>query len=116
MKALSVDVKERILKALDRGETVTATAKFFEVSRPTVHRIIRDFNNNNGLQSKRGRKKGQTYRINETRLIEIYTEIPDLYHAEAAKELECSVRAVGVALKRLGFSRKKRVFLQRKQS
>jgi len=114
MKALSVDVKERILKALDRGETITATAKFFEVSRPTIHKILRDVKEDKGLYSKRGRKKHQTWRIDEARLIEIYTQTPDLYHAEAAQELKCSVRTVGTALKRLGFSRKKRVFVSGK--
>jgi transposase len=107
MKALSVDLKEKILKALERGETISATAKFFSVSRPIIHRLLRDVKAGKGLEHKRGRKIGSAHKVDEALLIKLYTEDSDLYHEEASKILGCSVRAVGMALQRLGFSRKK---------
>ena len=106
------ELRDRVLAAYDRGMNTRAIATLFQVSPAWARRI-----------KQRRRETGQTtaqpmggitvVKIDMNRLRELLEQQPDATTVELHRRLNvaCSVSAVDMALRRLGWSFKKRRFM-----
>src|SRR3712207_1386047 len=115
MKAYSVDLRQRILAAVDRGMARTDVAATFGVSLATIKRLValRRTQPNLTAQQPSGRRRT----IGLEQLAALWAQLeanPDAtiaMHAErwnAAQGTALSQWTVGRAIRRLGWTRKKR--------
>jgi transposase len=105
----SQDLRDRVLAAYDRGVPTQQIAEMFQVSKAWARRI-----------KQRRRETGQTaarrmggpgvIKVDHTRLTELVREDPDATLPELRDRLgvACAISTICVALKKLGFSFKKR--------
>ena len=107
--AYSQDLRDRVLAACDRGMPTKEVAEVFAVSPAWVRRVKqrrREF----GETSPRPCGGRTRFKIDRTRLAELVTEHPDATLKELRTMLgvDCAESAVCTALKKLGFTFKKR--------
>jgi len=116
MKALSLDLRQRIVEAYERGESTQADiARRFSVGQASVERLLR-LKRETGSLAARPHAGGRTILITEAdrvRLIEEFEQDPDLRQEDLAERFTqegrpVSRRTVGRALGRLSITRKKR--------
>jgi transposase len=100
--AYSLDLRQRVISAIEKGHSKKATAERYNVSRGTVQnwskRIV--------LQADKAGPK-QPWRLNPERLRAEVEATPDAYLDELAETLGVSRSTVGYGLKRLQVTRKK---------
>lgn len=112
-KAYSVDLRERVLKHLEDGNTTQSAIRLFSVSIATIFRWIKLKRETNKLVP---RKRRCTYRKIDLKKLQEYVEKhPDQYLSEIAKEFSVSIQAIFYALKKLKITRKKRLRFTRKE-
>lgn len=112
--AYSQDLRDRVLAARDRGLKTKQVATLFKVSASWVRRVMQR-RREHGETKPRPRGGVRVVKIDLIRLRELVEQRPDATTQELHQRLgiACSVSAVGMALQRLGFSFKKRRFMQR---
>lgn len=118
MKALSIDLRQRIVSAYERGEgSQRALAERFSVSRSSVERFIRLKRRVGSVAPKPhagGRACAVRSEADRSRLLRWIKCEPDLTQAEMAERFEVetgrptSQQSMSRALRRLGITRKKR--------
>jgi transposase len=112
-KALSVDLRQRILKACDAGEcTQGEIAARFEVSRSVITKLLRRRRCTGQITpgyDRSGRRPLITP-AHERRLRQLVHEKNDhtLEELRDALGLDCTIQAIHYALRRMGLSYKKR--------
>ena len=108
-KPYSQDLRERVLAAYDRGMQTKQVAETFGVSRAWA-RAVKQRRCETGETSARPMGGLRVVKIDLARLAELVAEQPDATTAELHDRLgiQCSQSAVGMALKRLNLSFKKR--------
>lgn len=115
MKALSPDLRHRIVQAYERGEgSQRAIAERFSVGKASVERLLR-LKRETGALAPRPHGGGQDPRLSEADragLVEAFKEEPDLSQEQIAERFTAQGRpmsraAVGRGLKRLAITRKK---------
>lgn len=121
MKPLSLDLRERIVAAYDRGgRTQSEIGELFGVSQFTVKKLLKQRRETGCLAPRYGRNGGRRKILAEhqEKLRELLVERPDitLEGMREALELDCTVQAVHYALQRMGYSYKKNVTRQRTRS
>lgn len=115
MKALSLDLRERIVKAFDSGEGTRAqVAKRFDVSDAMVKKLLRQRRRTGEIGPQFHRCKGVKPKIGPEdleRLRQMVEDQPDLTLRELHEALgvACTIATVHNALKRIGMTYKKRV-------
>jgi len=116
MKALSPDLRQRIIDAYERGEGSQAQiAQRFSVGKASVERLVR-LKRETGSLAARPHAGGRTILITEAdrvRLLKEFEQEPDLRQEDLAERFTqegrpVSRRTVGRALNRLSITRKKR--------
>ena len=116
MKALSLDLRSRLLAAFDEGApTQAALAQRFRVSEATVSRLLA-LRRTTGSIAPKGHGGGTAPRItgdDRARLLADFEREPDLRQEDLAERFTAegrpvSQQAVSRALKRLSITRKKR--------
>jgi transposase len=107
--AYSQDLRDRVIAARERGLKTKQVANLFGVSSSWVRRVIQR-KRDCGETAPRPRGGVTVIKIDLERLRELVSQQPDAttYQLHERLGIECSVSAVGMALKRLGLSFKKR--------
>lgn len=107
--AYSQDLRDRVLAAYDRGMETKQIAETFGVSRAWA-RAVKQRRRETGETSARPAGGLRVVKIDLVRLAELVNEQPDATTAELHDRLgiQCSQSAVGMALRRLKLSFKKR--------
>ena len=119
MRALSLDLRERIVAACDRGgHTRQQVAGLFGVSVFTVKKLLRQRRQTGSIASRYDRCTGRPRKIlacHEERIRELLAARPDMTLGEICGELDldCTPQAIDIALKRMGFTYKKNAAGQR---
>lgn len=106
------ELRDRVLAAYDRGMKTGAIATLFQVS-PAWARRIKQRRRETGQTTARPMGGVTVVKIDMHRLRELLEQQPDATTVELHRRLNvaCSVSAVGMALRRLGWSFKKRRFM-----
>ncbi len=119
MKAYSMDLRKRVLAMCDAGRTTREVARVFDVSEPWVRRL-KQRRREEGIIGPRpsgGRRHGHFDSVHLEQLREWLCQGPDatleglLGRVERDMGLCCSVMAVCRAVKKLGWSLKKKRFV-----
>jgi transposase len=107
--AYSQDLRERILAAYDRGMMTKTIAELFRVS-PAWARRLKQRRRESGQISPRPMGGVRIVKVDMTRLRELVEQQADATTRELHQRLGCACgeSAVGMALRRLGLSFKKR--------
>ena len=113
MPALSLDLRERIVAACDRGgRTQQEVADLFGVSLGVVRKLLAQRRRTGDLTPRYGNCGGRKKILgaHEEMIREVLSERPDatLEELRDAAGLDCTVQAVHYALRRMGFTYKKR--------
>jgi transposase len=105
----SQDLRERVLAAYDRGMKTKQIAEVFAVS-PAWARRIKQRRRETGELTPRPVGGRRQWKIDRVRLAELVVEHPDATLKELRSMLgvQCAESAICVALKKLGFTFKKR--------
>ena len=105
----SQDLRDRVLAAYDRGMRTKKIAETFAVS-PAWARGIKQRRRETGETSPRPMGGATVIKIDRARLAELVKEQPDATLKELRERLGivCAESAISMALKKLGFSFKKR--------
>lgn len=108
-KAYSQDLRDRVIAARDEGVKTIAVARRFNVSASWVRRVIQR-RREHGQRASRPRGGVTVVKIDLERLRKLVGEQPDATARElhARLGIDCGVSAVDMALRRLGFTFKKR--------
>lgn len=107
--AYSQDLRDRVLAARDGGMKTKRVAELFRVSASWVRRVMQR-RREHGETSPRPRGGATVVKIDLDRLRQLVEQQPDATARQLHQRLgiPCSVSAVDVALRRAGFSFKKR--------
>jgi len=117
MKAYSMDLRKRVLTMCDAGRTTRDVARVFDVSEPWVRRL-KQRRREKGIIGPRpsgGRRHGHFEPDHLEKLQRWLRQHPDatlewlLGRVKREMRLRCSIMAVCRAVKKLGWSLKKRV-------
>ena len=113
MRILSLDLRERIISACDRGgQTRQEVADRFEVSLGMVDKLLRQRRLTGDIGSRYHRCGGKAKILDEHRehMRELLEERPDMTLEElrGAVGVDCTVQAIHYVLKKMGFTYKKR--------
>jgi transposase len=121
--SLSVDLRERVIKAIDEGMRKSTAAKVFKVSRRAIYRWFDLRNETKSLSPKSGYQKGHSPKIQDLDKFRTFVEKNKHYTVEkmsvAWKELtgiSISGPIMGKYLKRIGYSSKKKLSGMSKQA
>ena len=119
MKSYSMDLRKRVLTMCDAGRTTREVARVFDVSEPWVRRL-KQRRREKGIIGPRpsgGRRHGHFDPDHLEKLQRWLRQHPDatlewlLGRVEREMRLRCSIMAVCRAVKKLGWSLKKRRFV-----
>ena len=107
--AYSQDLRDRVLRACDRGMPTKQVAEVFEVS-PAWVRAVKQRRRETGETSPRPAGGARVRKIDMARLAELVSEQPDATAKELRERLGvvCAETTIYGALKRLGLTFKKR--------
>jgi transposase len=107
--AYSQDLRDRVLAAYDRGMTTKPISELFKIS-PAWARRIKQRRRESGELAARPMGGVRVVKIDLEHLRQLVSEQPDATTRELHQRLgaNCGESAVGMALKRLGLSFKKR--------
>ena len=110
-------LRNRVLSACDRGMKTKQVANLFEVSSSWVRRV-KQRRRENGETSPRPCGGATVIKIDLDQLASLVRKHPDatIKELHALLDVDCVVSAVGVALKRLGLTLKKRPFMRRNKT
>jgi transposase len=115
MRPLSIDLRERIVAAVQAGEhSLRELAKLFLVNLSTIVRLLQRYRQTGSIQPK-PHAGGPTPKLDaqaQTRLLELVREQPDATLAELRDWLgvSCSIMTIFRALERNKISRKKKTY------
>jgi transposase len=109
--AYSTDFRERVLQHCDEGETATHIAELFKISRNTIKKW-QDLRTQTGSLQKppltRSFKK-----LDPQKVKEFFDAKPDALQREAAEAFGVAKTAIQKTLRKIGYTRKKNVLIQR---
>lgn len=115
--AYSQDLRNKVLRASERGMTNPAIASAFGVSEAWVRRVAqRRRENNESVPRPMGGKRFE--KIDRLRLAQLIARHPDatLVELRQALGIICALSAIGAAVKKAGFSFKKRRSMPRNKT
>ena len=101
----SKDLREKVLKHIELGETIKSASMLFSVGSSSIKRWKRNQRETGSVMGP-GRPLG-SYKINEDKLKSYIIENLDALLDEMSIEFGVTIAAISAALKRLNFTRKK---------
>lgn len=115
MKAYSQDLRERVVRAIDQGQSQNEVAGLFEVSLSTIKRYLRQRQEQGHLRPKKitGRPptKGGSLQAHLLAQLEAFPDATLQEHCEmweAQGGMKVSLATMGRAIQRFGWTRKKK--------
>ena len=118
--ALSVDLRKRVMAAIGDNTRITKVAKIFRISRKVIYNWLDLRNKTNSLAPKSGYQKGHNHKIRDLDMFKSFVEKNKQYTArqmiiswEKLTGVKISEPVMGRYLKKIGYSSKKNVWLQR---
>lgn len=113
IKAYSLDLRERVLKFLEKNDDKKAASILFKVSTSTIFRWIR---RKKAIGHLRPFKREYAYRKIDYGLLKKYVEEhPDHFLSEIAEKFSVTLQAIFYALKKLKITRKKSLLSTRNE-
>jgi len=113
----SLDLRQRIINAIDSGTSQVEAAKLFKVNRRTISRWLELRSKTNSLTPKIGYQKGHSHKITDWNEFEKFAEINKYCTGEemaekwaALKNIKISVDVIYLALAKVGYTFKKKPF------
>lgn len=110
MRAYSLDLRERVLADLDEGMTKASVARKYRVTTRWLYNLQKRREETGDIGPRRG-KPGRKPKLagHEERLLELVREQPDasLDELRGRLDVQVSISALWVALKKLGVTLKK---------
>ena len=104
--AYSIDLRQKVIKYLKSGHSQREASKTFEISTSTINKWHQQYVATGNLEDKKPSRSFK--KLDPKKLIEYVNENPDAFIIEIAEYFGCSDTAVGKALKKAGYTRKKR--------
>jgi len=113
----SQDLRLRVLSAADRGMNTIDIARAFNVASSWVRRVKQRRRESGELGPRRMGSPG-VFKVDRARLVELVRDDPDATLAELRDRLRvgCALSTICVALKKLGYSLKKRSSTRRSRT
>lgn len=114
--AYSIDLRKRVMDAVDNGMQPTEAAKLFKVARRTIYKWIDLLKETNSLAPKEGYQKGHSHKITDWDEFEVFAEsnkkctvkvMVAKWEAQNAEKVSESV--IERALKKINFTSKKKL-------
>lgn len=113
-KSYSVDLRERVLKHLEKNQNREAASRLFQVGVATIYRWLSRKKEKGNVEPLR---RPYVYKkIDDQKLIDYIEKNPDHFLSEIAKHFNLTLQAVFYALKRLKITRKKSLRSTRKET
>ena len=109
----SNDLRIRIIKLVEGGMEQKQVAALLSVHENTVCNICKRHRQTGSIEPKQHIRRGKVSKIDDQKLIEIYTQNPDTFQYEAAAMLGVAQSAISNRLKKLGITKKKEFNLRR---
>ena len=103
--AYSVDLREKVMNSIDRGNSIRKTSEIFGVGTTTI-KEWKKLRTETGALEKRPLDR-KPPKLCPDRLAAYITEHPDSFLEEIAEVFGCTAQAVFYALRRNGITRKK---------
>jgi transposase len=88
---LSIDLRERVIAAVNRGMRVTEVAKTFKVCRRVIYNWLALLNTSNNLAPKSGYQKGHSHKIQDLSQFRGFVEL----------NKDCTIKEMRVAWQKL---------------
>jgi transposase len=113
----SYDLRMKVIKALDDGMKKTEVSKIFNISRNTINLWLMRRKESGDYRAKNGYQQGYNPKIND---LEEFQEFVEKHSSQTQKEMaeswgeKISDKTIGKALKKIGFTRKKNLWVSRK--
>jgi len=106
-KPYSIDLREKVLLFLEKNPDKKAASELFQIGIATIYRWV-------AIKKEKGQvhplRRNYAYKkIDDQKLIDYVNAHPDRFLSEIAQEFNLTLQAIFYALKRLKFSRKKRL-------
>lgn len=112
----SVDLRERAVKAVHEGMTKTTVCKIFTIARQTLYSWLSLEKSQGDLKPQTGFQKGHSHGIKNLDEFREFVKLhADYTQEEMAKNYNVGSSTIGRAMKKIGYSRKKRVLLTQKE-
>lgn len=116
--AYSQDLRDRVLAACDRGMKTKQVAVLFDVSPAWVRRVKQRRREHGEISPRRVGPAAGRYKVDRVRLMELVRGQPDATLMELRERLgiKCAISTISVALKKLGWTFKKRSSTRRSRT
>lgn len=115
--AYSLDLREKVMQAIDKGMSVTTASRTFDVSRNSIYLWRKRLQKQGTLEATTGYHNPHNRQIRDLNHFEKFVSSRrDWTQQELGDAYGVSAKVVGRALKKLGWTRKKSLSLQRKGS
>lgn len=114
-KIYSLDLREKVVQLVESGVSHTAAAKIFNISRLTIGSWIRLKRTTGLIKAKEGYQKGHSQKITD---LEAFKQFAEQNKHDSLRTLEqklgnMSDTTIGRAMKKIGYSKKKELWVQR---
>lgn len=106
----SYDLRSKVINAIDSGMRKTQASRIFQISRNTIDTWLKKREETGDYQAKVGYQQGYNPKINELEQFQQFVQVNgSKTQAEMAEAWtqKISVRTIGKALKKIGYTRKK---------
>ena len=113
-RAYSQDLREKVIAAIDRGVPKSEVITMFKVSRDSLDHWLKRRADTGSCQATQGYQQGHSHRIVDWQAFRAFVQVQgDKTQAEMAELWHQSVseRTISRALARIGFTRKKDLWL-----
>lgn len=101
----SKEYRKRTIEYLEEGHTWKETSRVFRITEATLNEWLKRYRETGSIETY---NKGYQGRIDKEKLAAYVKKHPDAYQTEIAKAFECTPAAICIALKKMGYTRKKR--------
>lgn len=114
----SNDLRAKVLQAIDEGMTKSQASRVFKLSRNTINLWLKRREETGNCQAKVGYQKGYRSKIAD---LEQFKEFARQHGRNTQAEMaqawseDISARTIGKGLKKIGFTRKKNLWIPRKR-
>ena len=114
----SYDLRVKVLQTIDEGMTKTQASRVFSISRNTINLWLKQREETGDCRAKVGYQKGYSPKITDLEQFqEFVRQNGRKTQAEMAQAWseDISARTIGKGLKKIGFTRKKNLWIPRKK-
>ena len=120
--AFSIDLRERVIAAIDSGMQITEAAKVFKVCRSVIYDWQNLFKKTRSLAPKSGYQKGHSHKITDWNQFKIFAENHKYCTSSQMKvewkkftNIDVSESVMLRSLKKIGYTSKKKLLIMQKQ-